>query len=149
MPKHYIPSGIIAVGGKVNGTVFMLFDITNAEISLAAVFHKPPFATLFWSIGGFENAKVRNGGVGYNPDLQFNRLFRVGFNIDIAVGTECSSHKAIVTSYYAFVNNNILCKRYANGKPQQEYKQRFLHGKNFRQKYKKIMDQLSEKHFVF
>lgn len=144
MPKHYIPSGIIAVGSKMNGAVFMLFDITNAEISLATVFHKPPLATLFWGVGGFENAKVRNGRIGYNPDLQFNRLFRVGFNINIAVGAECSSHKAIVASNFTFVYNHILCKRSAQSKTKQEYKQILLHGKNFRQKYKKIMDPLSE-----
>lgn len=115
MPKHDIPSGIITVGGEMNGTVFPFFDITDAEVSLAAVFYKTPFPTLLRSVCGFVNTKVCYGRIGYYSNLQMHWFFRVGFNVNIAVCAECLFHKAIVASYLAFVNDNILCFQGAQG----------------------------------
>ena len=69
MPIHDIPSSIFAIGCENNGAIFPFFDITDAEISLAAVVDKPPFTALFWSVGGFVNTEVCNGGIGDNPNL--------------------------------------------------------------------------------
>lgn len=119
MPMHYIPSSIFTVGCENDSTVFPFFDIANAEISLAAVFYKPPLPTLFGRVGCPVNAKVSNGRIRDNSNLQMHGFFRVGFNVNIAVSAECLSHKAIIACYLAFVNYNLLRVHGAQGKHKQ------------------------------
>ena len=108
MPIHDIPSGIFSIGCENNRAIFPFFDITDAEIGLAAVVDKPPFTTLFRSVGGLVNAEVCNGRIGDNLDLQLHWFLRVGFNVNIAVCAEGLFHKAIIARHLAFVNDYIL-----------------------------------------
>ena len=98
-----------------------IFDKIDSEIGLAAVFNKPPLATIFRSVGSFVNNEVSTTGVGDNLDIKIDRFFGIGFDINVSVCPECMSRPAVVISRDpSIIQLHPLRERHAQGQTKQE-----------------------------
>ena len=137
------PSGSVWIAGVENGTVLLdklpFFDKIDREIGLGAVLHKPPFPTIFRSVGSFVNNKISMTGIGDNPDVKIHRLFGIRLDVNITVCPEYVSCAAVVISCnLAIVNFHPLGVRHAKRQTKKEQKQKFLHQEKFSTKIEKI-----------